>query len=143
MHSTFSIVGIDASIANAFRRILIAEIPTLAIEDVYITNNTSIIQDEVLASRLGLIPLKAGKEGLKWMRWFERGDGKNPCTDSNTVILDLDVECRWQDGGKDRFMKGETDSNKLYINSNGLCPLITSQGAYQHVELSIPQPIYL
>lgn len=31
----------------------------MAIEKVYMYNNTSIIQDEVLAHRLGLIPLKA------------------------------------------------------------------------------------
>ena len=45
--ASFSLIGIDAAIANAFRRILIAEIPTLAIEYVFINNNTSIIQDEV------------------------------------------------------------------------------------------------
>jgi DNA-directed RNA polymerase I and III subunit RPAC1 len=54
----FDLIGIDASIANAFRRILLAEVPTMAIEHVYIWNNSSIIQDEVLAHRLGLIPLK-------------------------------------------------------------------------------------
>lgn len=69
----FDIVGVDASIANAFRRILIAEVPhssliaaffltllkvpTLAIEHVYVWNNTSVIHDEILAHRLGLIPL--------------------------------------------------------------------------------------
>lgn len=52
-------IGIDAPIANAFRRILIAEVPTMCIESVYITNNTSIIPDEVLAHRLGLVPIKA------------------------------------------------------------------------------------
>ena len=31
----------------------------MAIEKVHIHNNTSIIQDEVLAHRLGLIPIKA------------------------------------------------------------------------------------
>ena len=31
----------------------------MAIEKVYIYNNTSIIQDEILSHRLGLIPLKA------------------------------------------------------------------------------------
>jgi DNA-directed RNA polymerase I and III subunit RPAC1 len=31
----------------------------MAIEKVYIANNTSVIQDEVLAHRLGLLPIKA------------------------------------------------------------------------------------
>lgn len=53
----FDLVGVDASIANAFRRIMIAEVPTICIEDVYVWNNTSVIQDEVVAQRLGLIPL--------------------------------------------------------------------------------------
>lgn len=39
----FDVIGIDPAIANALRRILIAEIPTVAIEHVYIVNNTSII----------------------------------------------------------------------------------------------------
>ncbi|KAG9124130.1 hypothetical protein FRC07_012728, partial [Ceratobasidium sp. 392] len=42
----FDLVGVDASVANAFRRILMAEVPTIAIEKVYIWNNTSVIQDE-------------------------------------------------------------------------------------------------
>lgn len=33
------------------------QVPTVAIETVYVWNNTSIVQDEVLAQRLGLIPL--------------------------------------------------------------------------------------
>lgn len=31
----------------------------MAIEKVYIANNTSVIQDEVLAHRLGLLPIRA------------------------------------------------------------------------------------
>ncbi len=54
----FDLIGVDAPVANAFRRILLSEIPTMAIEHVWIHNNTSIIQDEVLAHRLGLIPIK-------------------------------------------------------------------------------------
>lgn len=59
MDLEFDIIGVDASVANAFRRILLSEVPSMAFEKVYIYNNTSIIQDEVLAHRLGLIPLKA------------------------------------------------------------------------------------
>lgn len=36
----FDLVGVHASFANALRRILLAEVPTMAIEHVYITNNT-------------------------------------------------------------------------------------------------------
>jgi DNA-directed RNA polymerase I and III subunit RPAC1 len=55
----FDLIGVDPAIANALRRILIAEVPTMALENIYILNNTSIVQDEVLAHRLGLIPIKA------------------------------------------------------------------------------------
>ena len=51
------ITGIDASIANALRRIIISEIPTMAIEKVDMYMNTSVIPDEILAHRLGLVPL--------------------------------------------------------------------------------------
>ncbi len=61
----FDLIGVDASLANSFRRILLAEIPTMAIEKVYVYNNTSVIQDEVLAHRLGLIPLKANPNLFK------------------------------------------------------------------------------
>ncbi|KAI5279734.1 DNA-directed RNA polymerase core subunit rpc40, partial [Ascosphaera aggregata] len=74
----FSLIGVDASIANAFRRILIAEVPTLAIETCYIHNNTSVIQDEVLAHRLGLIPLKGSIEGLNWLKWVSSSSPDDP-----------------------------------------------------------------
>jgi len=40
----FDLIGVDAAIANALRRVLIGEVPTMAIEHVFIHNNTSIIQ---------------------------------------------------------------------------------------------------
>jgi DNA-directed RNA polymerases I and III subunit RPAC1 len=39
----FDIVGVDPAIVNALRRILLAEVPTVAIEHVFMINNTSII----------------------------------------------------------------------------------------------------
>ena len=53
----FELIGCDPSFANALRRILLAEVPTVAIENVYMWNNTSIIHDEVLAHRLGMVPI--------------------------------------------------------------------------------------
>ncbi len=46
------------SFSNAIRRIMISEVPTYAIENVYIYENTSSMDDEILAHRLGLIPIK-------------------------------------------------------------------------------------
>lgn len=118
----FSLTSVDTSIANAFRRILLAEIPTLAIEDVFINQNTSIIQDEVLAHRLGLIPLCGSRDGLRWMKWFRKPTDENeasgsPC-DYNTVQLYLHKVCEWQEGGLQRAVAGETDPDKLYVNHN-------------------------
>ena len=52
------------SFANALRRIMLSEIPLTAIEEVFIKENNSALQDEILASRLGLIPVK-GEGTLK------------------------------------------------------------------------------
>ena len=50
--------GTDVSFVNSLRRIILAEVPCMAIEDVVIVENSSLIQDEILAHRLGLIPVK-------------------------------------------------------------------------------------
>lgn len=46
------------------------QVPTVAIEDVYVWNNTSIMQDEVLAHRVGLVPLKIDPRTLDFKREF-------------------------------------------------------------------------
>ena len=53
----FTLSGASPAFANAIRRAMIGEVPTLAIEDVRIYDNTSALFDEMLAHRLGLIPL--------------------------------------------------------------------------------------
>ncbi len=54
----FTLSGVSTSFANMFRRAMISEVPTLAIEDVRIYDNTSVLFDEMLTHRLGLIPLR-------------------------------------------------------------------------------------
>ena len=51
--------GIEVPVVNSIRRALLAEVPTMCIEDVFVMNNSSIVQDEVFAHRLGLLPLNA------------------------------------------------------------------------------------
>ena len=116
LDSSFSLIGINAAIANAFRRILIAEVPTIAIETVYITNNTSVIQDEVLAQRLGLIPLRCNKTAFDWLKWLT---SESQPMDYNTMLLGLQIECEYQEDWKAKFRKGERDPKKLFKNSHG------------------------
>ncbi len=54
----FTLTGASPAFANAMRRAMIGEVPTLAIEDVRIYDNTSALFDEMLAHRIGLIPIK-------------------------------------------------------------------------------------
>ncbi len=52
----------DPLFLNTIRRFILEEVPTLAIEDVYIYDNTSVLWDEFLAHRLGLIPFHTPEE---------------------------------------------------------------------------------
>lgn len=50
------ILNVPVSIVNSIRRILMTEIPTMALENISLYNNTGVIVDEMLCHRLGLIP---------------------------------------------------------------------------------------
>jgi len=54
----FMLSGVKLRFANALRRAMIAEVPKLAIDEVKIHENASLLYDEQLALRLALIPLK-------------------------------------------------------------------------------------
>ncbi|XP_056410592.1 DNA-directed RNA polymerases I and III subunit RPAC1 [Hyla sarda] len=103
----FDMVGIDAALANAFRRILLAEVPTMAVEKVYVYKNTSIIQDEILAHRLGLLPIRADP------RLFEfRNSGDAEGTEIDTLQFELNVRC----SRNPRASKDSSDPNELYLD---------------------------
>ena len=48
----------DVPLMNALRRLALAEVPCMAIEEVVMIENSSILQDEIIAHRLGLTPLR-------------------------------------------------------------------------------------
>ena len=53
------IIGdVDAPFVNALRRIILSEVPCMAIDEVVVLENSSMLHDEVLAHRLGLLPIK-------------------------------------------------------------------------------------
>jgi DNA-directed RNA polymerase I and III subunit RPAC1 len=51
-------INIDCSLANAIRRTIISKIPSIVICNVCIKENDSILDDEIIAHRLGQIPLR-------------------------------------------------------------------------------------
>jgi len=79
--------GVDPTFMNAMRRIVMSEIPVPSIELVYIIENTGVLYDEIIAHRMGYIPLKGG-EALIFTKDCEcQGKGCPRCE----AILAMDV----------------------------------------------------
>ncbi len=64
----FVIENISIEMANAIRRIIISEIPVMAVDEVIILKNDSPLYDEIIAHRLGMIPLTTDLETYKLPR---------------------------------------------------------------------------
>lgn len=76
--------------ANSLRRVMLAEIPTLAIDIVEVNDNTSVLADEFVSHRLGLIPLNS--EDVDKLNYSRDCDCEGVC-DNCTVILRLSAKC--------------------------------------------------
>lgn len=86
----FVIRDSNFTLVNTLRRTIIGEVPTLAIEDIILVENTSPVLDEIVAHRLGLIPLTTPIDEFTVAAECEncKGEGCQFCS----VPLTLDVE---------------------------------------------------
>jgi DNA-directed RNA polymerase subunit D len=86
----FILEGVDVAFANALRRTMIADVPCMVIDDLFIFDNSSVVVDEALAHRIGLVPLKTELDRYVLPEYCdcESDLGCEKCR----VILTLDVE---------------------------------------------------
>jgi len=102
--------GVPRQYVNALRRIALSEVPTMAIDDVVMLENSSVLHDEAVAHRLGLIPLRTE---------LDRFVMPNECDCKTTlgcpkcrVLLRLDAETK----DKSRsVLSGELNSEDDYV----------------------------
>ena len=79
----------NAPFVNAVRRAIVESVPTMAIEDVEIRKNSSVLYDEVIAHRLGLLPLTTDLESYNLpLKCKCNGEGCASCQ----VKLTLEAE---------------------------------------------------
>eukprot|EP00834_Sanchytrium_tribonematis_P000184 NODE_4_length_77007_cov_1.156642.p24 type:complete len:335 gc:universal NODE_4_length_77007_cov_1.156642:76493-75489(-) len=97
-------------LANALRRTMVAEVPTIAIDLVNFTVNTSVLPDEYIAHRLGLIPLISDNslKTLKSSRDCTCDEYCNNCA----VVYQIDKT------NTDRGTDKRVDTNDLIVQAN-------------------------
>lgn len=64
--AVLSIEDVNLYLLNSIRRIMLSELPKLAIEDVVIYDNTTTLFDEIITHRLGLVPLPTDPDILSF-----------------------------------------------------------------------------
>ena len=89
-HVDFELSNVELAFANSLRRVILAEIPIIAIDLVQVEANTSVLADEFLSHRLGLIPLNSKNiDDVAYTRECDCDDYCEQCS----VILTLQARC--------------------------------------------------
>ena len=90
-HVDFQLSRTNLSFANSLRRVIQAEVPTIAIDLVEVEVNTSVLADEFIAHRLGLIPLDS--KNVADLNYSRDCDCEQYC-EQCSVTLTLNAKCQ-------------------------------------------------
>lgn len=146
----FEMIGVDVSFANALRRILISEVPTMAIETVFLWDNTSIVHDEVLAHRVGLIPLKVDaryfdeyeEEELVGAEQSGAAAGSQNATDRNTIVFKLAASCSRSEAHAQKMGDDDIDIDDTVLGNAELAEVAKEAAAAQKRAVKTPNRPY-
>jgi DNA-directed RNA polymerase subunit D len=95
----FSLGGCDSSFANAVRRAAMGRVECFAIDKVTFYENTSVMFDEYIAHRIGLVPiLSEGKHSADEEVLFTL-EVQGPCTVYSKELKSSDKEVKVANGG--------------------------------------------
>ena len=86
----FQLSNVDLAFANSLRRVIISEVPTMAIDMVQVKENTSPLFDDFVVHRIGLVPLKS--EDIDNYRFPLACTCKSGCGKCQ-VEYDISVKC--------------------------------------------------
>ncbi len=112
--------GVNTPFINALRRTVISEVPCMAIDDVVIIENSSVLHDEIISHRLGLIPLKTDLESYNLPEECKCQSefGCNLCR----VTLTLDEEAK--EGTRTVYSGELVSENPDIVPVSGKIPII-------------------
>nr|CCC52431.1 putative DNA-directed RNA polymerase, alpha subunit [Trypanosoma vivax Y486] len=90
---TFDMDHVSPPIANMFRRLMLTEVPVLAFDRILIEENDSIMPDELLAHRIGLVPVAGPVSRIHYVTDSQQisFDALDP---TRVLLFELDVEGR-------------------------------------------------
>ena len=87
---SFDMENVTAPFANMLRRVILTEVPTMAIDRVLIHENDGVVLDELLSHRLGLCPVAAPAEAFEFLTMADTPDFASP-SPRHVLRFDLDV----------------------------------------------------